>query len=685
MTPPAPLKLEDLLTAFETADRADWLKSVAHAIKAPDADAESLLEGLTRHTQDGVARGPLMMRDDRPAIDRVGRAYPLDRPTDDTLAWDVRAIIDHPDPATANAHALDALNAGASSLNLVVDPSGEAGVSVRGRDDLETVLADVALDLAAVAIDIAPSQAVHAPALAALLVETWRARRTPDVAARGALHLDPLGALARSGTALRDTDAERADVAHWALWTGAIFPRVTSLRADGRPVHEAGGGAALEVAWMTACALTYLKDAADYDAPINAAARQIAFTISVDADIHHTIAKLRAARRLWRRVGLACGLESDAAEARIEARASQRMLARRDPWSNMLRLTAAGAAAAIGGADVITLDRFTSARGETSALARRQALNIQFLLMEEAHAGQVRDPALGSYHADRMADDLAEAAWAVFQEIEAAGGAERYWRSGKLSQHVAEDARALASSVATCAAPVVGVTAHPLQDVRAPDADPTDVEAWAAAAHARRASRPTATETANRATPDLLLGLAEAGVDIEAMAPYRQAAPTQVAPPLQPIRLAAPFEALQDAADAARRTDAADTRVWIAALDSAGATRARCAWARTCVRAGGLEATQGEVVSQKTGDDQSVLSAWRAAGAPKLAILAGTQDPDALTSAVERLTTAGAAVWVAGTDDAALRAAGAQACLADGDDLVAALHHLHSAAGIGRV
>ena len=49
------------------------------------------------------------------------------------------------------------------------------------------------------------------------------------------------------------------------------------------------------------------------------------------------------------------------------------MLTAPDPWTNMIRLTAAGFAAAVGGADAIVLGAFTDALGLPTAFARRQA------------------------------------------------------------------------------------------------------------------------------------------------------------------------------------------------------------------------------------------------------------------------------------------------------------------------
>jgi len=132
-----------------------------------------------------------------------------------------------------------------------------------------------------------------------------------------------------------------------------------------------------------------------------------------------TLAKMRAARALWGRVCEASGVS---VPARIEARSSRRMLSAADPWTNLLRLTAAGFGAGVGGADAVVLDPFDVLIETPTPLAQRQARNIQLILMEEAHLGRVADPAGGSWFVESLTRDLAEAGWAGFQAVEAGGG-----------------------------------------------------------------------------------------------------------------------------------------------------------------------------------------------------------------------------------------------------------------------
>ena len=66
------------------------------------------------------------------------------------------------------------------------------------------------------------------------------------------------------------------------------------------------------------------------------------------------------------------------------------MMTRYDAWTNILRVTTAAFAAAIGGADDITTYPLTDALGLPTPFARRVARNTQHVLLEECRLGPCR-------------------------------------------------------------------------------------------------------------------------------------------------------------------------------------------------------------------------------------------------------------------------------------------------------
>ena len=461
-----------LAAGFPGPDRDAWLALVEKTLKGAP------LEGLSRRTVEGLAIEPL--------YDAALDAAPIVR---SAPGWDVRTLVAAPDPAAANADALSELAQGAGSLLLRLDPTGQHRIAAGGANDVARVLEGVLLDVAPVALD--------AGFLGPKAADWLGAAAKGAPAAQLSFHLDPLSALAAAGASPGPVEAHMIASATVAARLAETYPRANLFLASGRAAHEAGCGEALELGLAAASALAYAKALVRAGLPMADAWDRVVLGLAADADPFIGVAKLRAARRIWARLAGACGAD---AEARIEARSSGRMLTRADPWTNMIRLTAAAFAGAVGGADVVVLGAFTDALGPPTAFARRQSRNIQLVLMEEANLGRVVDPAAGSGYVEALSDEFARAGWVQFQAIEAAGGVVKALESGQIADQIGVDRAELAARLARRELKLVGVT-----DFAAEDLKPAEV----ATPSAHTASAPSA----------------------------RLAGPDSHCPPLRPIRL----------------------------------------------------------------------------------------------------------------------------------------------------
>ena len=567
-----------LAEGFPEPARADWLALVDKALKGAPFDKR-----LVARSADGIALGPLDTAAEAPAP-----APPLWIPRDPNRPWEVRTVVAHPDLAEANRQALEDLQNGAASVLLRLDAAGIEGAAVGSADDLRRVLDGVLTDLAPVALDAG----WLGPHAADWLSEA--AGRGP--AAPLALHMDPLGAFARTGASPGPLDAHVAAAAQAATRLAAAHPAATHWLANGRAVHEAGGTEAQELAVMAAAALAYVRAGEAEGLPLGEALRGVVLGVCVDGRFLLSMAKLRAARALWGRIAAAWGVD---APARIEARSSARMLSRLDAWTNLVRLTAAGFAGAVGGADAVVLAPFTQPLGPPTDFARRQARNTQLVLQEEAHLGRIADPGAGAWSIERLTDALARKAWAVMQEIERRGGLAKALRSGWLQGEVAVARTALERDVVTRRAGLVGVSEFP--------------------------------------------SLAEAPVAVGGVTPASRAAPDprrpgadDTAQPLAPMRLSQTFESLRLRATAAGGAPLA----FLAELGSPAEHAARTGFARNLLAAGGIAAEAG---APQTYDGELT----------PVAVLCGSDEGYASqgAAAVRTLRERGArAVWVAGAE-----------------------------------
>ena len=160
--------------------------------------------------------------------------------------------------------------------------------------------------------------------------------------------------------------------------------------------HEQGATPVQELAFALLAAADKL-DAGDTN---------IEFVYAVGSNYFFEIAKLRAARLLWRNLTNAFGLPPSPAV--IHARTALANKSVYDPYTNLLRVTTETLSAAIGGADSITV--------VPARFPARLAPNVQHVIREEARVDSVPDPAAGSYFIESLTDTLARQAWALFQQ-----------------------------------------------------------------------------------------------------------------------------------------------------------------------------------------------------------------------------------------------------------------------------
>ncbi|GAA2589379.1 methylmalonyl-CoA mutase subunit beta [Streptomyces tubercidicus] len=545
-----------LAATFPDADRAQWQRLVEGVLRksgVTEATGPATEDVLSTDLQDGIRVRPLYTAEDgtaalgHPGFPPFVRAG---RPEGTTVAgWDVRQRQVHTDPQRANEAILADLENGVTSLWLTV---GDGGVPVAG---LEQALRGVYLDLAAVVLDAGADFA----AAAEELLRLYTASGAPLREAAGCLGADPLGLLARTGDDAK-LRLQLESAARMAERCAADAPGVRALAVDALPYHEAGGSAAEELGTSLATGVAYLRQLTGAGLGIDDACRQLEFRYAATADQFLTIAKLRAARRLWARVAEVCGASPAASAQRQHAVTSTVMMTRRDPWVNMLRTTVAGLSAGVGGADAVTVLPFDAALGLPDAFARRIARNTQSVLLDESHLSKVIDPAGGSWYVESLTEELAGAAWAWFQEIERAGGQAAALRSGMIADRLAATWERRTEDLAHRREPVTGVSEFP--------------------------------------------HLAEPPV-------HREPAPTPIGGGLPRVRRDDAYERLRSRSDAHLAAHDARPKVFLAALGPVATHTARVAFAANLFQAGGIETVQEPAAV----DAESVAEAFARSGA----------------------------------------------------------------------
>jgi len=585
-----------LAADFAGATFADWRRLVDGVLKGAP------FEKLVSKTYDGLAIEPIYPRA-KGASPIPGRAA--------AAPWQIMQRMDHPDPAKANAQALQDLENGATGLDIEFTRGWHSrgfGLIDASAETLTRAFEGIVFD-AGISIALNPASWRGDNAginLAALIAERGIDPGRIDLR----FNYQPLSILAVSGTGGNTWP----DIDEWFAkpiceLMGRGFKGPFAL-ADGAPVHDAGGSEAQELAFALASAVAYLRALEATGMDLDVARAALSFRLVADADQYLTMAKFRALRLLWARIEQACGLTPK--PVFVAAETAWRMLTRRDPYVNMLRATIATLSAGLAGANAVTVLPHTLALGLPEAFARRVARNTQLILLQESNLAKVADPAAGSGGIEALTQELCTAAWSLFREIEQAGGAYAALAKGLVQEKVGTTRQVREANVARRRDSLTGASEFPQ--------------------------------------------LQESDVTVDDQVPSAFARNLDA---LYAMRLSEPFEELRDRSDEALKTKGKRPGVFLANLGTPADFTARATFARSFFEAGGIAAIDSDGFS----DPATLAAAYRASGADLVCLC--SSDKVYATAALEAATalqSAGARhIYLAGRpgeQEAALRGAG---------------------------
>ncbi len=400
MTAPIPLAGD-----FAAAGEADWHAAVSRFSKGSDRLPAAL-------SDDGIAIGPIYRR-------LTGAAPIAARPA--AAPWQILQRVSAPSATDVLSLCGETLAGGAHGVALVFADSLHPLASPMPANAAAAIAAglkQIQVNGTALTIDAGVGTADVASAFFEIAAE---GRMTVGLA------FDPVAAIATGR--LPDAGAKVAALAGLAPTVNGAL-----VIADGRIWHATGASEAQELAAVLATVIEHLRLFAAAGIAPDDMAERIGVTLAADTDQFLTIAKFRAVRLL---LGHALGAAGIERILPVHAETAWRTLSRREPRMNVLRATGAAFAAAVGGADSITVLPFDALERSPSPAAERLARNTQLVLAEESQLARFADPAAGSGAVEALTDVLAEAAWARFQAIEADGGMLAVLAAGSLQREIA--------------------------------------------------------------------------------------------------------------------------------------------------------------------------------------------------------------------------------------------------------
>ncbi|NJK78948.1 MAG: methylmalonyl-CoA mutase [Chloroflexaceae bacterium] len=535
---------------------------------------------------------------------------------------------------------------------------GLAGVSIASVDDLAEALEGV--DLTQVPIFI--QAGASGLGITTLLVALLRRQGRAVAQVRGAIGGDPLGTLAATGSLPTTLERAYAELAALTIWACDHAPNLATIEVQATFYHDAGGHAVQELAYAMATGVEYIRAMLARGLSIDDVAPRMRFAFAVGSNFFMEIAKLRAARLVWSRIVAAFGGSAESQKLAMHARTSRWNKTQSDPYVNMLRTTTEAFAAAMGGCDSMHVGCFDEVIRLPDEFARRIARNTQIILQQECLFTDVIDPAGGAWYIEHLTDEVARMGWALFQEIEKAGGMLAALQAGTPQQQIAATASERIKSLATRKDILVGTNMYPNLKEKPLELHEPDYAALHRTRAAQLAEHRTHDDTADHTTtldklaqmltaaPDQLvataIAAAQAGATLgeltRTLRTEQAGAPISVTP-LRMQRGSELFEGLRAAAEAHLQQHGERPQVFLATMGPLVQHKARADFAQAFLEVGGFG------VQYPHGFDtaEAAAQAALASGAP-IVVICSTDEtyPDLVAPITQQIKATNPAVRV---------------------------------------
>ena len=607
---------------------ARWRKTVEAELKGASFDKR-----LVTRTFEGIALQPLYTRADLahlPALEtRPGEAPYLRGVRAHGFKehrWEAAQEIAAGTPAEFNAALLADLMHGQDSVVLTLDAATRGGVAGENTGGLAVgTLADLTTALAGVDLSAVPVHlrtGADAMPLAALYLALGRERGVALAKLSGSLTADPLGAWAETGRSCPDLAPLYDSLAQWTQWAAQQAPHLRTIGVDGGRWAEAGGTAVHELAFALATATEYLRALQERGVKPDVAGGRFCFQFTTGPQFFTEIAKFRAWPPLWARVLAAFGAdEAVAARAPMQATTARWNQTKLDPHVNMLRVTTEALSAVLGGCDSLHIAPFDAVAGTSDELSRRTARNVHTLLAEEFSLTQTADAAGGSWYVEKLTDELARKAWALFQDIERRGGFAAALRAGLPQQLVREAAAEKTDAVGKRRLGLVGTNLFPNLKEKPMATRVTAVHASGSATAVPLPSLPPGAGWPARF--EAMITAARGGSGLAQLANLSPAAglPVQMIPPAAPWRASAGFENLRAASATFAQRTGQRPRVFLAKIGPLAQHKARADFAAGFFATGGFE-----LLAKQTFDTAEAAAAAAGASGAAIAVLCSTDE-----------------------------------------------------------
>jgi methylmalonyl-CoA mutase len=422
----------------------DWQRAAAKS--APGGD----LGALDWVTPEGIAVKPLYTAADvqgLPHADTLPGFAPYLRGPQATMyavrPWTIRQYAGFSTAEESNAFYRQNLAGGGQGVSVAFDLAthrgydsdhprvtgdvGKAGVAIDSVEDMKILFDRIPLDKVSVSMTM---NGAVLPVLAGYVVASEE-QGVAQEQLSGTIQNDILKEFMVRNTYIYPPEPSMRIVADIIAYTAQKMPKFNSISISGYHMQEAGATQALELAFTLADGKEYVKTAIAKGLDVDAFAGRLSFFWAIGMNFYLEIAKMRAARLLWHRIMSGFGAQNPKSlMLRTHCQTSGWSLTEQDPYNNVVRTTIEAMAAVFGGTQSLHTNSFDEAIALPTEFSARIARNTQLIIQEETHITNVVDPWAGSYLMEKLTQQMADAAQALIDEVDALGGMTKCVASG---------------------------------------------------------------------------------------------------------------------------------------------------------------------------------------------------------------------------------------------------------------
>ncbi len=402
----------NLFSEFPQITKEAWLNQVTKDLKGKD-----FKETLVWQSLEGFAINPYYAEEDLKNIPI--KAIQEAQKNDSSTSWQNRSLIPYTNAKDTNLLIINYLKNGVNEITI------DFGTTNISEQDLIRLLNNIKLSETPIYF--------KTPHREALLTNL---KKFIHYQPKGGFVTDFLSKSFSSESTIIDKDA-------WESTKNTItqtneYPAFRAITVESHAFHNAGANAVQELAFTLASAVNYLDKLTNLGLSIEQIIPKIEFSISIGTNYFVEIAKLRALRYLWSKIGESYNATLFASNCALHCQTSSFYDATLSPYTNMLRATTEAMSATMGGCDSLTVLAYDSVLGleEKSDLGERIAKNVSILMKEEAHLDKTNDPSAGSYYIESLTYKLATTAWDLFLKVEKMGGIEEAFEQGFIQDEI---------------------------------------------------------------------------------------------------------------------------------------------------------------------------------------------------------------------------------------------------------